>query len=275
MIFANHAHLFPKELREDGAIGPLMEMLDACEIDKAVCFAPFSSRFYEHPLFFDKNQNEWLYKEIAGNDRLLGFGTIDVMPGAKPIEDQVKQIVDLGFKGIKMHPAFQEIRVDGETAFKVYEQAEKHGLFMSFHTGLHWHRIRDYEMLLFDEITYNFPDLYFSMEHVGGYSLFREALLVMCNNKKNPHCFAGWTSIEPEENGLLGPWALTDTDLQTLIFQTGDDRSLFGLDFPYKNIDYVKRAMARIRSLPISDTAKENILGKTLERILFGTEEKK
>ena len=269
MIFSNHAHIFPTELREDGDIAHLLELLDACEIDKSVCFAPFASRFHESALFCDKNVNEWLASQIEGNDRLVGFGTVDVSELAKrPIADQVKQIHDLGFKGVKVHPAFQSLKVNGEKAYQIYEQAERLGLFVSFHTGLHWHRISDYQMLLFDDITWDFPNLNFSLEHVGGYSMFRLALLVMCNNKKNPHVFAGLTSVEPE-NGHLGPWTLTDEELETLIYQTGDDRTMFGLDFPYKGIDYVKSAMARIRRLNISDEAKANILGGTLERMLF------
>lgn len=268
MIFSNHAHMFPKQLREDGDVPHLLALLDACEIDKSVCFAPFDKRFHESAQFCDVNVNEWLAKEIQGNDRLVGFGTIDVSEGARPISDQVQQIYELGFKGIKIHPAFQEIKVNGTKAYQIYQKAEELGLFVSFHTGLHWHRISDYQMLLFDDITWDFPNLNFSLEHVGGYSMFRLALLVMCNNKRNPHVFAGLTSVEPE-NGHLGPWSLTDEELETLIYQTGEDRTMFGLDFPYKGIDYVKSAMARIRRLQISDEAKANILGGTLERMLF------
>ena len=228
MIFANHAHLYPKELRAEGDLAHLMQMLDACEIDKAVAFAPFPLRFRESALFCDVNQNEWLSKQIAHEDRLVGFGTVDVAEDAAPIRDQVQRIADLGLRGIKLHPAAQEFAIDSEKAFAIYEAAERLGLFVSFHTGLHWHRIRDYQMLLFDEITYFFPDLYFSMEHVGGYSFFREALLVMCNNARNPHVFAGLTSVEPDENGLCGPWSLTDTDIRTLLHQTGEDRTIFG-----------------------------------------------
>lgn len=273
MIFANHAHLYPKQLREDGTQSALMDMLDACGIDMAVAFAPFSYRFRESALFFDRNVNEWLSQEIAGNDRLVGFGTVDMADDAPPVGDQVRQIAALGLRGIKLHPAAQEFAVDSERAFEVYACAQELGLFLSFHTGLHWHRIRDYRMLLFDEITYHFPDLYFSMEHVGGYSFFREALLVMCNNARNPHAYASLTSVEPDENGLCGPWALSDTDLLTLLHQTGEDRTIFGLDFPFKKTDYVRRAMARIRALPVSDRAKDNILGNTLSRRLFPTEE--
>lgn len=272
MIFANHAHLYPRELREEGTKDALMQLLDDCGIDKAVAFAPFSHRFRESALYADVNVNEWLAREIASEDRLVGFGTVDVLPGAEPIADQVQRIFELGLRGIKIHPAAQEFAVDSETAFAVYEKAQQLGLFLSFHTGLHWHRIRDYHMLLFDEIAYHFPDLYFSIEHVGGYSFFREALLVLCNNSRNPHIFAGLTSVEPDESGMLGPWSLSDAEIETLIFQTGDERTIFGLDFPFKKADYIRRAMARIRSLHISDAAKENILGKTLEKQLFHTE---
>ena len=273
MIFANHAHLYPRELRESGTQEALMQMLDACGIDMAVAFAPFPLRFRESAQFCDVNPNVWLAKEIAGNDRLVGFGTVDVSDDAEPVRDQVQRIFELGMRGIKLHPAAQEFAVDSERAFEIYAAAERLGWFLSFHTGLHWYRIRDYRMLLFDEITYNFPDLNFSMEHVGGYSFFREALLVMCNNSRNPHTFAGLTSVEPDENGLCGPWALSDTDILTLLHQTGGERTIFGLDFPFKNIDYVRRAMARIRALPVPDDVKDNILGNTLYRILFRKEE--
>lgn len=268
MIFANHAHLYPKELREGGCIERLTEMLDACEIDRAVAFAPFPLRFAESAQFCDIDQNVWLAKTIANNDRFVGFGTVDVSEGAEPIADQVHRIADLGLKGIKLHPAAQEFAIDSPKAFEIYENAQELGLFLSFHTGLHWHRIKDYRMLLFDEITYNFPDLYFSMEHVGGYSFFREALLVMCNNSRNAHCYAGLTSVEPAENGLCGPWSLTDLEIETLIHQTGTERTIFGLDFPFNDIDYVKRAMKRIRELNIPEEAKANILGETLRKRL-------
>lgn len=70
----------------------------------------------------------------------------------------------------------------GDKACKVYSAAQENGLFLSFHTGLHWYRIADYQPLLFDEVAWNFPRLKFSMEHVGGYHFFRDALAVICNN---------------------------------------------------------------------------------------------
>lgn len=264
MIFANHAHVFPEDLKPAGTVEKLMEFLDECEIDKAVAFAPFSDRFADAGI--EESPNEWLARAIKGNDRLVGFGTVDF---SKNLRDEVERIADLGLKGIKMHPPYQEFVIDGPEAFKVYEKAQELGLFISFHSGMHWHRLRDNRVLLFDEVAWNFQKLKFSMEHIGGYHFFKEALAVMCNNsRREEDCvFAGWTSVG-NRKGKGDEWALTDEELETVIYQTGEDRSIFGLDFPFSKPEHIKADIARIKSLDISEECKEKILGKTLEKVL-------
>ena len=270
-IFANHAHLFAKNTKPNADIDKLKELLDACEIEKAVCFAPFTDQLARYGI--TENSRKWLANEIKNEPQFVGFGTIDF--DEKNLKDQVKETADLGLLGLKIHPAAQELKIDSPELFEVYEEAEKQGLFISFHTGLHWHRIKDYQMLLFDEVAYNFPKLRFSMEHIGGYSFFKEALLVMNNNSRDDiqHVFAGWTSISMEKddfgNERQGAWSLTDDELCTLIHQTGPKRSIFGLDFPYKDIEYTKKAIERIKNLPIAEEAKRGILGDNLREILF------
>ena len=61
---------------------------------------------------------------------------------------------------------------------------------------------------------------------------------------------------------------MTDEELEIVIAQTGEDRSIFGLDFPYSKPEHIKSDIARIRSLDISEECKEKILGKTLEKVL-------
>lgn len=264
MIFANHAHLFPKVIKEHGDIYSLMNYLDEAEIDKAVCFAPFANQLAQAGI--DMDQNEWLAKEIKGNDRLFGFGTINFEKGN--LEDDVKRIYELGFKGIKLHPPYQEFVIDGPDAFRVYAKAEELGLFVSFHSGMHWHRLKDNRVLLLDEVAWNFPYLKFSMEHIGGYHFFKEALAVMCNNSRHypDHVYAGWTTVK-DRYGMTA-WSLSDEQLETVILQTGEERSIFGLDFPYNKVDDIKWDIERIRRLNISEQCKENILGGTLAKVL-------
>ncbi len=265
-IFANHAHIFPKVLRESGTVDSLLRLMDECEIEKAVCFATFADRFSESGI--NMNTNEFLASEIASHDNLYGFGTIDFE--RDDIEEQVKQIESLGFYGIKLHPAYQEFNLMSEKAQRVYGEAQDRNLFLSFHTGIHWHRIADYQMLLYDEIAYNFPMLRFSMEHLGGYHFFKEGLAVMVNNSRNDirNTFAGWTSIAMADNGLYDEWSLSDEQLRNLVYQTDNFSHIFGLDFPYKNAEKTKKAIKRIIELDIPAEAKEGILGKNLAREL-------
>lgn len=269
-IFANHAHLFPKNTKPNGDIDCLKRLMDECEIEKAVCFAPFQSQMERYEL--TQNANEWVANEIKNDDRFVGFGTVHFDIGN--LKEQVKKIKDLGLYGIKIHPAAQELKIDSPELFEVYDQAQNEGLFISFHTGLHWHRIADYQMLLFDEVAYNFPKLKFSMEHMGGYSFFKEALLVMNNNSRAEvdHVFAGWTSINMEEdafgNEIEGAWSLTDKQLCTIIHQTGNKRSMFGLDTPYADAQKTMKAINRIKNLPIPEEAKRGILGDNLREAL-------
>ncbi len=269
-IYANHAHLFPKNTKPNGDKDCLKRLLDECCIEKAVCFAPFQNQMEMYDL--TENRNRWLAREIANEPQLAGFGTVNF--DEDNLEEQVKEIASLGLLGIKIHPAYQEVKIDSPQLFRVYETAQEENLFLSFHTGLHWHRISDYAMLLFDEVAYNFPRLRFSMEHMGGYSFFKEALLIMNNNSRGEihNTFAGWTSIgmqvDDMGNPRQGAWSLTDDDLCTLIHQTGIERSIFGLDFPYNNAQKTLEAIERIKNLPITEEAKEAVLGGNLKREL-------
>jgi len=261
-IFANHAHVFPKELKPEGTVEQLLQLMDACGIARAVCFAPFPER-HAPADFGVRNWNQWLAREIAGNGRLLGFGTVDFKRPA--LTTQVAEIAILKLKGIKIHPAAQGVDLLGKEARETYAAAEKLGLFVSFHTGLHWHRLRGYQPALFDELNWDYPDLRFSMEHIGGYAFFREAMGVLANGKNG---YAGWTSVQPGKNGVPGVWSLSNMELCAVAHQLGPERSIFGLDFPYRKEPEIKAAIERFSSLPISDEAKAGLFGENLARVL-------
>ena len=262
-IFAHHAHVFPADVRPNGSVEVLLQTMDTCGIEKAVCFAPFPRQLNAH----SEESNLWLSSELKGRDRLLGFGIVDFERG--DLAGQVRRIADLGFKGIKIHPAYQKIAVDGEPAFQVYAQAEQEGLFLSFHTGVHWHRIRDYQVWRFDEVAYHFPRLRFSMEHLGGYCFFNEGLAVMLNNTRRgqePRIYAGLTSVfDPDANRA---WHLSDDKIHDLIWQTGDKASIFGLDFPYNDAGKIQQAIDHLANMDLPEETKQAIFSKNLRRIL-------
>jgi len=263
-IFANHAHVFPRELNPKGTVEKLLQLMDACDIARAVCFAPFPER-HDPAAFAVRNWNQWLAREIAGEERLLGFGTVNFTCTHPSPTVQMAEMAILGLKGIKIHPAAQGVELLGKQAREVYAAAEKLGLFVSFHTGLHWARLRDHRPLLFDELNWDYPNLRFSMEHIGGYAFFREAMAVLSNGN---NCYAGWTSIEPGKGGVPGIWSISNMELCAVVEMLGPERSIFGLDFPYKKKSEIKAAIERFNALPISDEAKAGLFGGNLARVL-------
>ena len=262
MIIANHAHIFQKEVREDATVEALDIYLDKCGIDKAVCFAPFNSYFNSN----GESPSRWMYEQIKNNDRFFAFGTIDFTK--ENLKEQVEEIYQMGLVGIKMHPAFQGFKVDGERACEVYEVAEKRGLPISFHTGIHWHRISSYNTLLYDEIMYKFPELKICMEHVGGYHFFNEAVAVMCNNSGK--VYAGLTSVFHRDTHKY--WYLGKEKVKELVWQTGIDQCVFGLDFPYTTpeqiVDAIKQLRECITEMELGEEAMEQAFGKNLIRMI-------
>lgn len=261
IISVNHAHVFPESVRPEGSVQGLLRIMDECGIAQAVCFAPFPGQVPE-----GTDRNEWLRDEIRGNDRLRGFGTVDFAAG--DITGQVKKIKDLGFAGIKVHPAYQKVKVDGEECFAMYEAAQQEDLFLSFHTGIHWYRISQYNLLLFDEVAWHFPKLRFSMEHVGGYCFFNEAVAVMLNNGRGgkSNVFAGLTSVFDRDMNKF--WYQSDERIKDLIWLTGEKNSIFGLDYPYNQKERIAEAIAHVEGMDIPESAKDAILGGNLRREL-------
>ena len=124
-ILANHAHVFPARLNADGTVDRLLRLMDVCGIAQAVCFAPFPHQVEGTDIL----PNHWLAEEIAQNDRLYGFGTLDLHRAhvRESIEDQVKRIADLGLRGIKMHPNAQQFDILSREALSAYKAAEELG----------------------------------------------------------------------------------------------------------------------------------------------------
>ena len=269
-ILANHAHVFPDPVNPDGTIDRLLRLLDACAIDQAVCFAPFGHQMDGQAV----GPNEWLATELKSRDggRLLGFGTIDFR--RDDVKEQVGAAADEGFRGLKLHPNTQRFDVLGAKAMQVYAAAEERDLFLVFHTGVHHYRIANYRVTKFDEVAHYFPKLRFSLEHVGGWSFFNEAIAVIFNNIPFPpdparprgNVFGGLTSCFTPH--WLRFWYMPPERLQELMLQVGAEYLIFGMDFPYNLEENVRYALKRLNEEIPDEAQRALILGGYLRREL-------
>lgn len=278
-IFAHHAHVFPGNVHltipekaladfvSRGSISNLLSLMKDCLIARAVVFAPF-------PMFCRGtaiHPNRWLAKEISEHLELIGFGVIDFE--RDDVQKQVEEIKDLGLRGIKLHPAAQRFCITSPKAFEVYGAAQRLNLPISFHTGVHWYRLRENHPLLFDEVAYHFPKLKFSMEHVGGYHFFEDAVAVIMNNFRGgqmrfgSNIYAGLTNVF-HWTKTANFWYLGKEKVKKLLDLIGDDFVIFGLDFPFVTASEIKESIRIIEDLDVTQETKDKILGINLERFL-------
>ncbi|MGE5530228.1 MAG: amidohydrolase family protein [Patescibacteria group bacterium] len=257
-IAASHAHIFP-DAEYPGTVERLRRLSAACGIGTVVCFAPFPYQMRGRGI----DGNRWLHERIRDETGLAGFGTVDF---ERPdLRGQVGEVAALGFLGIKLHPAAQRFDILSPAAYEVYGAAEERGLFLSFHTGVHGYRLRHAALAGFDDIAQDFPKLRFSLEHIGGYHFFPEALAVMANNPGR--VFGGLTSVFTP--AIHKNWHLSTERMVELIAQAGAEQVIFGLDFPY-NLE--EETMAGIdcvqNKLGLTRDQAELILGGNLRRVL-------
>jgi predicted TIM-barrel fold metal-dependent hydrolase len=265
-VFANHAHVFPADFKPEGSVDRLRKLMDACGIACQVCFAPFALDF---PDGFDVNN--WLAQEIRGRNEFIGFGTIDFR--RSDLSQQVRRCADHGFRGLKLHPNIQHFDLTGDAAFEVYGAAQELDLFASFHSGVHNYRIADYNVLKFDEVAYRFPDFHFSMEHVGGWAFFGNAVGVISNNIPFPpipgrkcRVYGGLASVFTASYNRQ--WYMSPERMTELVAQVGAEQLIFGLDFPYNLEENTLTALAAIDALGLSSAQREMILGGNLRQVL-------
>ncbi|MCC7349672.1 MAG: amidohydrolase [Phycisphaerales bacterium] len=266
-VFAHHAHVGPAEVLPEGTIDRLLRLLESCGIDRAVCFAPFPHQWGQR----EGNPNQWLAGELKTRPNLVGFGTL--MPDEKTARQQVQEVVDLGFKGLKLHPQSQNFEILSPAGLAMYQSAQEAGLFVTFHCGVHAHRMKGMAVTDFDEVAHRFPALRFSLEHVGGYHFFNEALAVLFNNTPPPwnpgenRLYAGLSSVFTQHQNRF--WYLSPQQIMELIAQVGIDQMIFGLDFPFNRERETMIALETIRTkLGLSLEDQRKVLGGNLRRVL-------
>jgi len=101
--------------------------------------------------------------------RRIGFASVHPdAPGA--IEELERSVGDLGLRGIKLGPNYQDFEPLSPSALRLYGWAEEHRLPILFHQGTSPIRaapLRYAHPLVMDEVAIRFPDLRIVMAHLG------------------------------------------------------------------------------------------------------------
>ena len=138
-----HAHIFPEKLAEKAShsIGSFYgvsiereaDMPRLCAEDKLAgitrCVVSNSATNASQV----QNANTFLAEAVRGHDGYLAFGTI--YPGMDGFEEELDRMLELGLRGIKIHPDFQKLAIDDERGIETYKAIARRDLPVLFHMG--------------------------------------------------------------------------------------------------------------------------------------------
>ncbi len=161
--------------------------------------------------------NSFIADEVSLNStKFVGLGTMH--PESDDIEGDVQNLIDLGLKGVKIHPDIQEFNLDHKGYIKLYELCSKAGLPVLMHTGDYRYDHSNPNRLV--PMLKDFPQLTVVGAHFGGWSIQDEALEKLKDfNNFYVDCSSSFNYM-------------TNEKAKSLILGYGVDKVLFATDYP-------------------------------------------
>ncbi len=161
--------------------------------------------------------NNFIAAEVSKNpQKLTGLGTLH--PESEDIKGDVEHILELGLKGVKLHPDIQGFKIDDYRCLKIYELCEEKGLPVLMHTGDNRYDYSNPNRLL--PVLDIYKNLTVIGAHLGGWSIWNEACEAY---KEYPNFFVDCSSSFNY---------LDKADAKRIIRAYGADKVLFGTDYP-------------------------------------------
>ena len=253
-----HTHIYPAKIAakavksigdfydipmdESGTVDDLLRQMQDVGISRSLALAvAVEARQVEHI-------NDFLIATVnAHADALWGFATLHA-----DMEDpgrEGERVLKAGMKGIKLHPDMQHFSLADEKADKLFAACEGVCPIM-FHTGDS--RYHNSNPSLIPGILKKHPRLQLICAHFGGYSEWDEAAKYLAD-----------TNVYVDTSSTF--FAVPNERVMELIALYGEDRILFGTDFPmWRAIPEIQNLL----SLGLSDTTLRKIFSENLLKLL-------
>jgi uncharacterized protein len=258
-IYDFHTHAFADEIAEraittleeqgdtkafsDGTIDGLIDQMDRAGIDVSVLM-PVATKASQVCTI-----NDWVAS--LASDRIVPFGSMH--PDFADPAGEFARLKDLGIKGFKMHPEYQDFDPLEPRMEQVYEAARDTGMIAFFHSGgdIAFDSIKGTPEV-FSTVIDAYPGLTLVLAHMGGFRTWQGAA----------------EHLAGRDIWLDTAYTLThlpDDEFLALARAHGTKRVLFGTDAPWTDAE---RELQHIRSMGFSAEELDDILGGNAQRLL-------
>jgi predicted TIM-barrel fold metal-dependent hydrolase len=255
-----HTHAFPDALAEvaipaleaeapgitafrDGKIASLLSSMDNAGIAASVICSIATNAKQTDSII------KWSH-EIA-SERIIPFPSFH--PSDPDFAEHVKRISDMGFKGVKFHPYYQDFYLSEERMNPVYEVLEAAGLVVVMHTGydIAFERIRRCDPKQVVQVSERFPQLKLVSTHLGAWEQWDEVREMIIG--KNIYMEL---SFATEFLGLK---------MKEFLEAHPSDYILFGTDSPWTD---QRATLDAVKALGLDKEVEDKLLYKNAQRLL-------
>ena len=277
MIIDIHTHIFPQEIAKkaldklsfasasapftDGTLEGLRRSMKEAAVDLSVIL----------PVATNAHQVEGIndfaagLNESFGEKELLSFASIH--PDFPHVRQELSRIRALGFRGIKIHPVYQDTDLDDIQYLRIFERAAELGLIVLTHAGLD---------IGFPGVVRCSPEMArhavdtvgefpFVLAHMGGWKNWDEVPRQLADTRVyvDTSFSIGYRTPlgAPKERVML----MEQKQTMDIIHSLGADRILFGSDSPWSS---PRESIEALRDLPISKDEQTKILGGNAQDLL-------
>lgn len=266
-VIDSHCHIFPDKIAlratdsidkfyhisESGVIngcgfvGTARALIDQCNsvgVEKCLVTSVATTPHHAQSI------NSFIAEEVKlFPDRFIGFGSLH--PESEDLEEDAEHLIELGLKGVKLHPDIQNFKVDDPKVIKIFEICNEKNLPVLLHTGDSRYDNSNPDRV--GKILEMFPDLNVIGAHFGGWSIWDKA----------PQALYKYKNLYVDTCSSF--YALSKEKAREIIDLYGADRVIFGTDFPmWKQEEELKFLF----ELGLSDEELQNILYNNLSLLL-------
>lgn len=257
-IIDAHCHIYPDKIAEkaaaatgrfygiemslDGKVSTLQREGAAASIDHFIVQSVATTPAQVASI------NRFIAASVAeSGGKMTGLGTLH--PDSDDIQGDVEELLELGLKGVKLHPDIQGFKLDDYRCLKIYELCEGR-LPLLLHTGDHRYDFSNPNRL--KPILDTYTGLTVIGAHFGGWSMWEQAAEEL---HQYPNLYVDSSS---------SLYAISPEIGQKLVRCYGADRVLFGTDYPMWS---PKEELERFFAMGLTEEENEKILWRNAARL--------
>lgn len=280
MIIDFHTHTFPDNIAgqvihklsldsctlpfSDGTLNGLLHSMQTAGVNYSVTL----------PVMTNTAQVEKINSSIITNkDALFAQGIVafgGLHPDFEKYKEELKKLHDAGIKGIKLHPAYQNVDLDDIRMLRIIDAASELGLIVLIHAGMdigiydHNYSSVSHILKVIDEIH----PTKFVLAHMGNWGCWEEVESDLAGAPVYMDTAFAIGAITPAPYAEKAPLLsenLTKDAFVRIVKEHGADKILFATDSPWEDqADYIRR----IQEMPLTPEDKANILGVNAAKLL-------